>query len=54
MKFRAKVDGKKVTAKELDAIDAEARERVEVAVTKARAAEYPPLTNLLTDVYVSY
>ncbi|RQM36055.1 thiamine pyrophosphate-dependent dehydrogenase E1 component subunit alpha [Rhodococcus ruber] len=54
VKFRAKVDGKKVTAKELDAIDAEARERVEVAVTKARAAEYPPLTNLLTDVYVSY
>ncbi|OLL18991.1 MULTISPECIES: thiamine pyrophosphate-dependent dehydrogenase E1 component subunit alpha [unclassified Rhodococcus (in: high G+C Gram-positive bacteria)] len=54
VKFRAKVDGKKVTAKELDAIDAEARERVDVAVTKARAAEYPPLTNLLTDVYVSY
>jgi TPP-dependent pyruvate/acetoin dehydrogenase alpha subunit len=54
MKFRAKVIGKKVTAKELDAIDAEARERVDVAVAKARAAEYPPQESLLSDVYVSY
>ncbi|MBF4477826.1 pyruvate dehydrogenase E1 component alpha subunit [Rhodococcus rhodochrous J3] len=54
MKFRAKVIGRKVTAKELDAIDAEARERVDVAVAKARAAEYPPQESLLSDVYVSY
>ncbi|MEN0133536.1 MAG: thiamine pyrophosphate-dependent dehydrogenase E1 component subunit alpha [Rhodococcus sp. (in: high G+C Gram-positive bacteria)] len=54
VKFRAKVDGKKVTSKELDAIDVDARDRVAAAEAKARAAEYPPLENLLADVYVSY
>lgn len=43
-----------MSAKELDAIDSDARARVDDAVAKARQAEYPPLENLLTDVYVSY
>lgn len=51
--FRKSV-GKKITAKEFDAIDAEVKTAVDEAVTFARAAAYPPAANLLTDVYVSY
>lgn len=54
LNFRAKADSNEVSAKELDEIDAEARDRVNEAVAKARASEYPPVENLLTDVYVSY
>ncbi|MEU5846960.1 thiamine pyrophosphate-dependent dehydrogenase E1 component subunit alpha [Saccharopolyspora shandongensis] len=52
--FRDKADPKKVTAAELDAIDEQSRELVGDAVARARAAAYPPIENLLTDVYVSY
>ena len=54
LNFRNHPDSRKVSAKELDAIDSDARARVDDAVAKARQAEYPPLENLLTDVYVSY
>jgi pyruvate dehydrogenase E1 component alpha subunit len=54
LNFRNHDDSKKVSAKELDAIEADARARVDDAVAKARAASYPPVENLLTDVYVSY
>lgn len=53
-KFRNAVDSKKASAKELDAIEAEARAKVDDAVAQARAAEYPRGEDLLTDVYVSY
>ena len=43
-----------LTDAELDAIDAEARARIEEAVVEALAAPEPTLDDLLTDVYVSY
>jgi pyruvate dehydrogenase E1 component alpha subunit len=53
--FRQKVvDTGVVTADELDAIDAEARALIEEAVVDAKAAPEPDLSELLTDVYVSY
>ncbi|GAA4617872.1 thiamine pyrophosphate-dependent dehydrogenase E1 component subunit alpha [Saccharopolyspora hordei] len=52
--FRAKVDRRKVSVKELDEIDEESRALVDEAVGRARAAAYPPIEHLLTDVYVSY
>ncbi|MFN8188394.1 MAG: thiamine pyrophosphate-dependent dehydrogenase E1 component subunit alpha [Gaiellales bacterium] len=53
--FAARVTGRGLIGQdELDAIDAEARELVEEAVSEARAAEHPPAGELLTDVYVSY
>lgn len=51
--FREKVKGKIDEAK-LDAIDAESKANVDDAVAKARAAKYPEISQLLTDVYVSY
>ena len=51
--FREKVKGKIDEAK-LDAIDAAAKANVDDAVAKARAAKYPEVSQLLTDVYVSY
>ncbi len=51
--FRAKVKGKIDEAK-LDTIDAESKANVDAAVAKARAANYPEVSQLLTDVYVSY
>ncbi|KAF5271872.1 hypothetical protein FQR65_LT17543 [Abscondita terminalis] len=51
--FREKVKGKIEDAK-LDAIDAESKANVDAAVAKARAANYPEASQLLTDVYVSY
>ncbi|MEV4644855.1 thiamine pyrophosphate-dependent dehydrogenase E1 component subunit alpha [Saccharopolyspora sp. NPDC049357] len=54
LNFRAKVDSRKASAKELDSIEEEARLRVDDAVAKARAAAYPEVESLLTDVYVSY
>jgi TPP-dependent pyruvate/acetoin dehydrogenase alpha subunit len=41
-------------ARELDAIDAEARKRIDDAVTEAKAAPEPAVDQLLTDVYVAY
>ena len=38
----------------LDAIDAQSKANVDDAVAKARAAKYPEVSQLLTDVYVSY
>ncbi len=54
LNFRAKVDSRKASAKELDSIEEETRLRVDDAVAKARAAAYPEVENLLTDVYGSY
>lgn len=51
--FRAKVKGK-VKASELDALDAEAKQRVSDSVDAARAASYPSIENVHSDVYVSY
>lgn len=51
--FRKKVAGKIDEAK-LDAIDQEANAYIDQAVVKARAADYPKASQLLTDVYVSY
>ena len=51
--FSEKVKGKIDEAK-LDAIDAESKANVDAAVAKARAANYPEVSQLLTDVYVSY
>jgi len=51
--FREKVKGKIEEAK-LDAIDAQSKANVDDAVAKARAAKYPEVSQLLTDVYVSY
>ncbi|WP_296263778.1 thiamine pyrophosphate-dependent dehydrogenase E1 component subunit alpha [Pseudomonas sp. UBA6562] len=46
--------GDQLSAEELRAIDDEVQAQVDDAVTKARAAEYPSVDNLLTDVYVAY
>ncbi|WP_300729647.1 thiamine pyrophosphate-dependent dehydrogenase E1 component subunit alpha [Pseudomonas sp.] len=43
-----------ISAQELAAIDAEVQALVDDAVAKARAAEFPSVDSLLTDVYVSY
>lgn len=43
-----------ISPEELQAIDAEVNALVDDAVAKARAAEFPAVENLLTDVYVSY
>ena len=51
--FREKVKDKIDEAK-LDAIDAQSKANVDDAVAKARAAKYPEVSQLLTDVYVSY
>ncbi len=51
--FREKVKDQIDLAK-LDAIDAESKANVDDAVAKARAAKYPEVSQLLTDVYVSY
>lgn len=51
--FREKVQGQ-IEASKLDAIDAEAKANVDAAVAQARAASYPEVSQLTTDVYVSY
>ena len=43
-----------ISPEELQAIDAEVNALVDDAVAKARAADFPALESLLTDVYVSY
>lgn len=43
-----------ISAEELLAIDAEVEALVDDAVAKARAADFPAVESLLTDVYVSY
>ncbi|MGP4954786.1 thiamine pyrophosphate-dependent dehydrogenase E1 component subunit alpha [Pseudomonas helleri] len=43
-----------ISPEELQAIDDEVTALVDYAVAKARAAEFPAVENLLTDVYVSY
>lgn len=43
-----------ISPEELQAIDDEVAALVDDAVAKARAAEFPAVENLLTDVYVSY
>jgi pyruvate dehydrogenase E1 component alpha subunit len=51
--FRASVQGK-IDEAELDAIDAEVQEQVDAAVAAARAAAYPAVENVHTDVYINY
>jgi pyruvate dehydrogenase E1 component alpha subunit len=51
--FRAKVAGT-IDAADLDSIDAAASEEVEAAVQYARAAAWPAIDQLTTDVYVTY
>ena len=43
-----------ISPEELQAIDAEVNALVDDAVAKARAADFPAVESLLTDVYVSY
>lgn len=51
--FSKHVEGQ-ISAEELRAIDEQVQAQVDDAVAKARAAAYPSVDNLLTDVYVSY
>ena len=51
--FSEHVSGQ-ISAEELLAIDAEVEALVDDAVAKARAADFPAVESLLTDVYVSY
>jgi len=51
--FRDAVQGT-IDEAELDAIDAEVQEQVDDAVAAARAAAYPAVENVHTDVYVNY
>lgn len=51
--FREKVKGQLDEA-QLDEIDVQAKANVDDAVAKARAAKYPEISQLTTDVYVSY
>lgn len=51
--FSERVAGQ-ISPEELQAIDDEVTALVDDAVAKARAAEFPAVENLLTDVYVSY
>jgi pyruvate dehydrogenase E1 component alpha subunit len=51
--FRAAVQ-EKIREAELDAIDAEVQEQVDEAVAAARAAAYPAVENVTTDVYINY
>ncbi|MDN6200518.1 thiamine pyrophosphate-dependent dehydrogenase E1 component subunit alpha [Corynebacterium flavescens] len=51
--FRQKV-GRKVSAKELDAIEAEVKQQVEDAVEFAKNSPWPKPEELTTDVYASY
>ncbi len=51
--FREKVKGQ-IPAAQLDAIDAEVAQLVDEAVDEARAAAFPAVENVLTDVYISY
>ena len=53
--FRARVTGDGLLdAAELDAIEAEAKQTIENAVAKAKAAPFPGTDEVMTDVYVSY
>jgi TPP-dependent pyruvate/acetoin dehydrogenase alpha subunit len=55
MRFRERVTAAGLLgAAELDAIDSDARARVDSAVKAAKAAPTPPASALMTDVYVSY
>lgn len=55
LQFRNKVTSAgMLTANELDAIDQEVKVLIDDSVVKAKAAPNPPLSDLLTDVYVSY
>ncbi|MDI2090161.1 thiamine pyrophosphate-dependent dehydrogenase E1 component subunit alpha [Commensalibacter oyaizuii] len=51
--FRQKVE-EQIGKDQLDKIDLESKKAVENAVIKARAASFPDISELLTDVYVSY
>ena len=54
-KFRARVAAERwLKPKQLDAIDAEAEELIERAVAEGLAAPFPDVSELTTDVYVSY
>lgn len=53
--FRAKVtETGLLEAKVMDEIDAEVKQLIEESVVEAKAAPYPPDSDLLTDVYASY
>jgi pyruvate dehydrogenase E1 component alpha subunit len=53
--FRARVTGEGLmTGEELDALDADAAERLEAGVQQGLAAPQPELAELTSDVYVSY
>ena len=54
-KFRAKVTSAKLLDdSELNAIDSDVAEIIDNAVDRAKAASKPPVSELLTDVYISY
>jgi pyruvate dehydrogenase E1 component alpha subunit len=53
--FRARVlRDNLLTESEMDAIDKQAREQIEAAVAAAKAAPAPAISELTTDVYISY
>lgn len=55
LQFRNKVvSAEMLTSTELDAIDQDVKALVDDSVVKAKAAPKPPLSDLITDVYVSY
>jgi pyruvate dehydrogenase E1 component alpha subunit len=55
LQFRKKVTAEGVlTEAELDAIDRDVKALIDESVVQAKAAPNPPLSDLLTDVYVSY
>jgi len=54
-KFRKKVTSANLLeASELDAIDADVAKIIDNSVDRAKAADKPPVDELLTDVYISY
>jgi TPP-dependent pyruvate/acetoin dehydrogenase alpha subunit len=53
--FRKRVkDVSLVETAELDAVDEEVEAAIDRAVSAARAAPFPPMSALTTDVYVKY
>jgi pyruvate dehydrogenase E1 component alpha subunit len=55
LQFRNKVTAEgMLTEAELDAIDRDVKALIDESVVQAKAAPNPPLSDLLTDVYVSY
>ena len=54
-KFRDKVTSASLLEKgELDAVDADVAQIIDDSVDRAKAADKPPVSELMTDVYISY